>query len=94
MRRIFVRAFWFVVLALGLVYVGDYAVIRFRIWRSWSAFGQVSVQPYYAIHQKNGKTEYDSAPAEIETCVRALFPHSGYNPCWYANKHTEKRIDI
>ncbi|HZR58089.1 MAG TPA: hypothetical protein VFA74_14540 [Terriglobales bacterium] len=94
MKRIFVRTLFVVVLTLGFGYIGDYAVIQLRIWRSWSAFEQVTVQPYYAIHEKNGKTEYDSAPVEIDMCIHAIFPHLGYNPCWYANRHKEKRIDI
>ena len=52
-------------------------------------FGQVTVQPYYAVHQKNGKTEYDFAPTEVDICIHAVFPHLGYNPCWYANRHRD-----
>jgi hypothetical protein len=54
----------------------------------------VTIQPYYAIHEKNGKTEYDFAQPENQVCVRSLFPHFGYNPCWYVKRHTDKRIDI
>jgi hypothetical protein len=76
------------------LYIGDYIVIRFRIWRNMNPFGQITVQPYYAIHEKNNKTEYDSAPTEIDTCINALFPHLGYNPCWYVTRHRERVIDI
>jgi hypothetical protein len=94
MKRIFARVFLGAIFAFVMLYVGDYLVIRCKIWRNWTPFAQVTVQPYYAIHQKNGKTEYDSAPIEIDTCIHALFPHLGYSPCWYVNRHTEKSIDI
>jgi hypothetical protein len=77
-----------------VTYAGDYLSVRCRIPKSRDPFATVTVQPYYAIHQKNGKTEYDFVPPESEVCVRSLFPHFGYSPCWYLKRHTEKRIDI
>jgi hypothetical protein len=83
-----------VILLLLVTYAGDYLSVRYRIPKSRDPFSAVTTQPYYAIHQKNGKTEYDFAPPENQPCVRSLFPHFGYSPCWYLKRHTEKRIDI
>jgi hypothetical protein len=87
-----------VVLALGLlaalVYAGDYLLVRFKIPKGREPFSSVIIQPYYAIHQKNGKTEYDYAQPQNQVCVQSLFPHFGYDPCWYVKRHTDKRIDI
>jgi hypothetical protein len=77
-----------------VAYAGDYLSVRYRISKGRDPFASISVQPYYAIHQKNGKTEYDFAQPETQVCVRSLFPHFGYSPCWYVKRHTEKRIDI
>jgi hypothetical protein len=82
------------VLLASIVYAGDYLSVRYRTSKGGDPFATVSVQPYYAIHQKNGKTEYDFAPPENQICVRSLFPHFGYSPCWYVKRHTDKRIDI
>jgi hypothetical protein len=82
------------VLLLLVVYAGDYLSLRYKIPKGRDPFSSVTVQPYYAIHEKNGRTEYDFAPPESQVCVRSLFPHFGYNPCWYMSRHTEKRIDI
>jgi len=80
---------------LALVtYAGDYLSVRYRIPKDRDPFSTVTIQPYYAIHQKNGRTEYDFAPPESQVCIRSLFPHFGYSPCWYVKRHTEKRIDI
>jgi hypothetical protein len=83
-----------VVLLALFVYAGDYLSVRYKIPKDRDPFSTVTIQPYYAIHQKNGKTEYDYAQPESQVCVRALFPHFGYNPCWYVTRHTDKRIDI
>jgi hypothetical protein len=83
-----------IVLFALVTYAVDYLSIRYRIPKGRDQFATVTVQPYYAIHQKNGKTEYDFAPPENQTCVRSLFPHFGYSPCWYVKRHTDKRIDI
>jgi hypothetical protein len=83
-----------VVLLVLTTYAGDYLSIRYRSSRGRDPFATVAVQPYYAIHQKNGKVEYDFAAPENQTCILSLFPHFGYSPCWYLKRHTERRIDI
>jgi len=82
------------VFLVTLVYVGDYLSLRYKIPNNRDPFSTVTIQPYYAIHEKNGRTEYDFAQPENQVCVRSLFPHFGYSPCWYVKRHTDKRIDI
>jgi hypothetical protein len=79
---------------LTLTYACDYLALRYQIPSGRPQFGQVNVDVLYAIHQKMGKTEYQLGPQETDQCVHSLFPHFGCNPCWYVNRHTEKRIDI
>jgi len=84
-----------VVLSLAaMLYIGDDLSLRYRIYKNHDAFGTVIVKPYYAIHEKNGKIEYDFAPPQAQTCARSLLPHYGFPPCWYAAQHTEKKINI
>jgi hypothetical protein len=75
------------VLGLGALYGGDYLTAR-------GAFGSVKIERYYAIPQKDGKTEFVFATPENQTCVQSLLPHLGYSPCWYMNRHRRKRIDL
>ena len=79
---------------LVVAYVCDYVVIRFRLSRGQNALGSVTIQTYYAMPQKNGKTEIIYGQPETASCIHALFPHSGYSPCWYLSRHTDKRVDI
>jgi hypothetical protein len=78
------------VLAYGI----DYAIFRYRVSSNRQPFGTVTVQSYYAVGQKNGKTEYLFDPPQPQTCVHALFSHAGYAPCWYLSRHSEQRTDI
>jgi len=94
MRRTVLPILVVALLVLCLGYVGDYLSVRYRTLKGPDPLTTVTIQPYYAIHEKSGKTEYDFAQPESQVCVRALFPHLGYSPCWYVNRHTEKRIDI
>jgi hypothetical protein len=83
------------VIAVGAItYVGDYALLRYRVSAQKNPFGQVTVTPYFAIPMKNGNTEFDFQPPENETCTNSLYPHMGMSPCWYLEKHREKRIDV
>jgi hypothetical protein len=77
-------------LALGL----DYAVFHLRVAANWNPFGVVTVDHYYAVQQKSGKTQFIFDPPAPQTCVHALFPHSGRLPCWYLSRHPEQRTDI
>ncbi len=86
------RWFLLAILLAGVVFLGDYLAIRFP--GSRNPFGTVNVQPYYAIHLKNKKTEFDfDVPPQTNVCVKSLFPHLGYPPCWYASRKTSQRID-
>jgi len=77
-----------------LLYAVDYLVWRYRVATGHTPYGTVTVQFYYAIQEKNGKTEYDYQPPQPDTCVNSLLPHAGCTPCWYEKKHTEKEIKI
>ena len=84
MKRILVMA----ILGLCVLYGGDYLAGRH------ATLGTVKVERYYAIPQKDGKTEFVFATPENQTCVQSLLPHLGYSPCWYMNRHKRKRIDM
>ena len=84
MKRMLLIAF----LGLCAMYGGDY------LSASRSTLGTVKVERYYAIPQKDGKTEFVFATPESQACVQSLLPHLAYNPCWYVNRHRRKRIDM
>lgn len=88
------RVILFLLFAAAVIYAGDYLSVRFPIPRSRNPYSKVQVQPYYAIGLKNKRTEFDfDVPPETVTCVHSLFPHSGFDPCWYVQGHTMRRID-
>ena len=93
------RALVVFVAMAALVYAGDYAALRLRIAfpRLGPAFDSMQMERLYAIALKNGKTEYqlDAQQPEVTlTCVRALFPHLGYSPCWYLRHNSQKPIPM
>jgi hypothetical protein len=77
--------------ALILVYAVDYLSWRARMPASQST---LQVNPYYAVPQKDGKTEFILLDTVDQPCVKSLFPHAGNPPCWYLQRHTQKRIDM
>jgi hypothetical protein len=94
LKGILLRIVGAAALLASFTYAVDYLVVRFKIPNGRDPFSTVTIQPYYAIHEKNGRTEYDYAQPQTQVCVRSIFPHFGYSPCWYVNRHTDKRIDI
>ena|ERR1700690_2510576 len=76
-----------VVLAAGLTYICDFLYLRLKMANknSTQAFGTVQFFP--ATQLKNGKLDIYIESPQTETCVHTLFPHYGYNPCWYAKRN-------
>ena len=77
--------------ALVVLYVGDLLAARFR---GADAFGSVRVNVLYAIPEKAARMDYSAGAPEDVECVRALFPHFGDDPCWYASRQKTKRVDL
>ena len=88
--QVFKRAVLVVVILFVVAFVVDAVQLRL----SSNPSGSVSVNRYYAVGLKNGKTEMMYAEPENQTCVNSMFPHRGYSPCWYLRRHNVKQIDI
>jgi hypothetical protein len=97
--KIVTRLLVLVIALVAIVYAGDYVVVRLRAAypRLGNAYGSVQMTRLYAIPLKNGNVEYelDARQPEVTlTCVRALFPHLGYKPCWYLRRNSQKPIPM
>ena len=93
MKKIIGLGVLVLVSAVALVYAADYVVLRVRAQTS-AAYGSVQVRQYYAIQEKNGRTEYVFGSMQNQTCVNSLFSHHGLQPCWYLRRHPEQRVQI
>jgi hypothetical protein len=89
MKRILIIA----ILSLSLLYGGDYLALRYRMAKN-TGLGSVTIQRYYAVKQKDGRTEFMFTDPLTQGCVNSWFPHRGYTPCWYLVRHKTKRIDM
>ncbi len=78
----------------ALVYIGDYVSLQYRIPGNREQFATVEIDPYLAIPQKGGRTEFVVSDPINETCVNSLFPHFDDSPCWYVRQHRKKRIQM
>jgi hypothetical protein len=94
LRRIFLGILLFILGAAVLTFGFDFAIFRVRVATNRNAFGSVTVNHYYAVLQKNGKTQLIFDPPQPEACVNALFPHAGSLPCWYLTRHPDQRTNI
>jgi hypothetical protein len=94
MKKIAALSLTALIAACVLLYAVDYLVWRSKLATGHGPYATVTVHFYYAIQEKNGKTEYDFQPPQPDTCVNAFFPHAGYTPCWYERRHPEKEIQI
>jgi hypothetical protein len=68
------------------LYVGDWAVLRFRVAHG-TGYGVVEVNQFLATSLKGSKEEYDFMGTSPQTCSRSLFPHDGNPACWWLERH-------
>lgn len=94
LRQALVWTLCFLAGASLLTFGGDFGLFRLRVAMNRNPYGSVVVNHYYAVAQKNGKTQLIFDPPGPMTCVNALFPHAGMPPCWYLRRHTDQRTDI
>ena len=95
--KVWKRAVGGVVLLFVLLYCGDYDFLRLRIAypKLGKGLDSVQMERLYAIPLKSGKLEYDFDPRQPDQtvpCSRSLFPHMGYQPCWYLKRQSDKPI--
>jgi len=86
-------------LALACLYLVDYAMFRLHLRdrTASSPIEPITRTRVLAIPQKNGKFDYQidqQRPIETLGCVHALFPHSGYPPCWYLKPRVTRPIQV
>lgn len=92
--RFVLRSIGVLVAAAIVAYVVDYGVLRIRIATNHTPFNTVTVHPYYAVPQKDQKTQFILGDPTDQQCVNSLFPHLGDSPCWYLTKHTDQQINM
>ena len=92
--RFLARSIAGIVLTLAAAYFIDYLVLRLRVATNRQPYGSVTVHPYYAVPQKDQKTEFLVGDPTNQECVHSLFPHMGDKPCWYLASHTDQRINM
>ena len=93
MKRLVVISLAGLALAFAVVYASDFAIWSVRKSRN-AGYGTVTVRSYYAVHEKNNRTEYVFGSAQDQPCTNSLFSHEGLRPCWYLRRHPEQQIEI
>jgi hypothetical protein len=93
-RKILKRVAIGVVAAIALVYLGDTLSVWHRMSHRTASdpLMTMTTQPVIEIPHKDGEAEIVLGAAVEVTCVRALFPHDGCNPCWYVERENQAPI--
>jgi hypothetical protein len=94
MKRALMRSALFLVGLVALLYLGDYVRWSTGFPGGRAQFRTIRIQPYAAVPQKNGHTEFLLDDPMDEQCATSLFPHGGAPPCWYLQRHTEQRNNL
>jgi hypothetical protein len=84
-----VRLVMVLAVLLGLLYVGDWLVLRTRVSHG-TGYGVVQVHQFLATPLKGNKVEYDLMGTVPVTCSRSIFPQLGNPACWWLERHTSQ----
>jgi hypothetical protein len=93
---------WLLISAIVIfcaLFIGDELSFQYRVHssRSGDTFGAVDMQRMLAIELKGGKVEYTmdrQQPVQTLKCVHSLFPHTGFNPCWYLLRQSRQAVPL
>ena len=88
MKRILKLALAVLAAATAVLYGFDYVSAKYAIPNHRQVFDDVRVDQLYTAPNIYGEIEWSRGDPVLETCVNSLFPHFGYNPCWYVKRHT------
>jgi hypothetical protein len=99
LRKILKGVAMFAVAALAVVYVADYAYFRVRMIHPKPAdpLETFTSARLFAIAEKGGKVAYEldaQNPEQTLICAHSLFPHGGYQPCWYLKPKSQQPIPM
>ena len=67
-------------------YAIDWAIYKLR----GSPQSAVTVNRFMSVPLKGQKTEYDFLGKATVSCVGALFPHGGEDPCWHLRRNSDQ----
>jgi hypothetical protein len=81
-----VRLVLMLAVLLGLLYVGDWAMLRVRVAHG-TAYDVVQVNQLLATPLKGNKVEYDLMGTVPMPCSRSIFPQQGNPACWWLKRH-------
>ena len=79
-----------VLASAALLYAFDDIYARVR----GNQLSSVQVSRMYKMKNRWNETEYSVAGQENQKCIYSIFPHFGYSPCWYLNRHPMQYINI
>jgi hypothetical protein len=85
-KRILGRTVAGLIVALVVLYVGDWAVWRVRVARG-GGMGSVVVSSIVVLPLKDNKEEYDWGGTADVSCSRSIFPQAGSGACWWLRRH-------
>jgi hypothetical protein len=86
MARFVARMMVYLLAAVALVYIGDWAIWRMRV-AAGGGMGSVTVGLLQVAEMKGNKEEYFPDGTEVVQCSKSLFPQSGAGACWWLEGH-------
>ncbi len=84
--KLFGRGLFGLLIMAGFLYVGDWALWKFRMARG-TGMGQMTVGRLQVANLKGNKEEYFPDGNELVDCSRSLFPQAGGDACWWLAQH-------
>lgn len=88
MKRILLEIALGLPAALAVAYGIDWLSVAVRIANHRQVYADIQVDQVYLDTNKYNEVEHSIGKSVMERCVYAVFPHSGYRPCWYVTRHT------
>lgn len=88
------RTFFKILFPLAVLTAVLYGFDNLYVLMRHEPYADVHIDRMLAITEKFNKIEYERTDPITERCVYSIFPHQGYNPCWYVTRHTFRIVKV
>ena len=79
-----------VIVLAGVTYLADGLYLHYR----GTPTSDMRVDSMYKMTNRWNEVEYSVGSTGTQRCVKSLYPHGGYSPCWYLTRHTMNYIRV
>jgi hypothetical protein len=81
-------------LTIAVLAIVSYGIDGLLLHYRGTPHADLRVDSMYKMKNRWNEIEYSVGSTGTQRCVKSLYPHGGFSPCWYLTRHAMNYIQI